>query len=187
VPELPEDRAVARVISRRAVLSAGGALALARCVGPRESGSPLLRTFADYLPRETANDVPFDPSRLEGRVVLITFIATWCFPCLTDLATLKHLERDWHDAGLTSLIIGMDLEGRLVLEPFARGYALTSPLLVATDAIRNGQTPFGRIRELPTRLLFGRDGALVTGFTGIAQYEDLERLVASEVSRTYKP
>jgi thiol-disulfide isomerase/thioredoxin len=169
------------VISRRAVLQA---LALAGCAGPRQSTAPHLSVFSAFLPRETANDVPFDPAALDGRVVLITFIATWCFPCLTDLATLKRLDRDWRDAGFTSLLVGMDLEGRLVLEPFARGYSLTTPLIIASDALRNAETPFGRIRELPTRLLFGRDGTLVVGFSGVAQYEDLERLVASEVSRS---
>lgn len=161
-----------------------GGLGFAACSTTRGSTAPRLSTFAAFLPLETANDVPYSPSQLEGRVVLITFLATWCFPCLADLVTLKRLDRDWRDAGFSSLIVGMDLEGRAVLEPFARGYNLTVPLLVASDAIRAAQTPFGRIRELPTRLLFGRDGALVVGFTGVAQYEDLERLVASEVSRS---
>jgi thiol-disulfide isomerase/thioredoxin len=167
------------------VLIAAPALALGCAHGPRASTAPPLRSFAAALPREVAGEVPFEPALLEGRVVLITFVATWCFPCLADLVTIQHLDRDWRDAGLVSVLVGMDLEGRLVLEPFARGYKLTVPLLVGTDQLRSGETPFGRIRELPTRLLFGRDGVLVSGFTGVAQYEDLERLVASEVARRF--
>ncbi len=172
------------MISRRGLVQAAAATAIAGCATTSALENPRLRNFIAWLPRETANEVTFDPSALEGRVVLITFIATWCFPCLTDLVTLSRLDRDWRDSGLTSLIVGMDLEGRLVLEPFARGYKLQVPLLVGTDELRSGSTPFGRIRELPTRLLFARSGELVTGFSGNTKYEDLERLVASEVSKS---
>lgn len=169
------------MISRRQVLVSG--LAFTACSHGRESTAPRLSSFGDWLPRETVFGVPFDPRSLEGRVVLVTFLATWCFPCLTDLVTLTHLQRDYGEAGFTNLIIGMDLEGKLVLDPFVRGYQLTDPVLVATEGIRSGDSPFGRIRELPTRLLFGRDGVLVVGFTGVAQYEDLDRLVTVEVNR----
>ncbi len=171
------------MISRRALVQAASATALGACVRAEPSTSLRLRNFTAWLPRQTANDVPFDPEALEGRVVLITFIATWCFPCLTDLVTLARLERDWKDNGFSSLLVGMDLEGRKVLEPFALGYKLTVPVIVGDDALRSGDTPFGRSRELPTRLLFARSGELVSGFSGNAKYEDLERLVASEVSK----
>lgn len=172
------------MISRRSLLWGSSALAATSCVRAEPTTTLRLRSFTAWLPLQTANDVPFDPNALEGRVVLITFIATWCFPCLTDLVTLSRLERDWKDNGFSSVLVGMDLEGRKVLEPFALGYKLTVPLIVADDALRSGETPFGRIRELPTRLLFARTGELVTGFSGNAKYEDLERLVASEVSKS---
>ena len=142
------------------------------------------RTFMNALPRQTAGTVPFEPWKLEGKVVLVTFLATWCFPCLTELVVINRLERDHGPQGFANILVGMDLEGRAVLDPFAEGYHLTMPLIVGDDRIRSGETVFGRIRELPSRILFGRSGALVVGFAGVSRYEDLERLVASEVSKT---
>jgi thiol-disulfide isomerase/thioredoxin len=169
------------MITRRELVLAG--LSLSACAHSRDSGAPRFATFGAYLPRETADGSSFDATPLQGQVVLITFLATWCFPCLAEIVTLTHLEREFGEKGFSSVVVGMDLEGRLVLEPFARGYKLGGPVLVADAPLRSGETPFGRIRELPTRMLFGRDGALVVGFTGVAQFEDLERLVAGEVAR----
>lgn len=176
--ELPEIGRAPSVISRRSLLLASLATS---CV--KRSQAPLadFRTFLSALPRQTAGRVPFEPWRLEGKVVLITFLATWCFPCLTEMVVLKRLARDHGEKGFANILVGMDLEGRAVLEPFAEGYQLTEPLIIADDRLRSGDTVFGRIRELPTRLLFNRKGQLVVGYTGVSKYEDLERLVASEV------
>ena len=168
------------MISRRAVLLAAFA---AGCTKRSETALADFRTFKNALPKETAGTVPFEPWKLEGKVVLLTFIATWCFPCLTELVVVKRLERDHKDQGFANVLVGMDLEGKAVLEPFAEGYDLEVPLLVGDDRIRSGETVFGRIRELPSRILFARSGEIVVGFSGVAKYEDLERLVASEVSK----
>lgn len=168
------------MISRREVVLA---LAAAGCTRSPDATLPRFQHFAAYLPRETANGTAFEPVALEGKVVLVTFVATWCFPCLADLVTLSHLERDFGPKGFANVIVGMDLEGRRVLEPFAAGYKISSPVVVADDRLRSGETPFGRIRELPSRVLFGRDGRVVLGYSGVTKYEDLERIVASEVSK----
>lgn len=171
------------MISRRGLLLAG--LAGAGC-SVRNSEAVLadFRTFMNALPRQTAGRVPFEPWKLEGKVVLVTFIATWCFPCLAELVVINRLENDYSLKGFANLLVGMDLEGRAVLEPFAEGYDLKVPLLVGDDRIRSGETVFGRIRELPSRVLFGRRGELVVGYSGVAKYEDLDRLVAAEVKKS---
>jgi thiol-disulfide isomerase/thioredoxin len=170
------------VISRRGLLLAS--LGAAGCARPQGATLADFRTFMNDLPRQTAGRVPFEPWKLEGKVVLVTFLATWCFPCLTELVALEHLARDYGEKGFENLLVGMDLEGRQVLDPFAEGYKLTAPLIVADDRLRAGQTMFGRIRELPSRVLFGRSGEVVVGYSGVSKYEDLDRVVAAEVRKS---
>lgn len=169
------------MISRRELLL--GSLSVAACARNPDATLADFRTFMNALPRETAGFVKFEPWKLEGKVVLVTFLATWCFPCLAELVVLSRLARDHGEAGFANVLVGMDLEGRAVLDPFAAGYKLTDPLLVADDRLRSGETVFGHIRELPSRVLFARSGATVVGYAGVSKYEDLERLVASEVSK----
>ena len=164
-------------VSRRLVL---GALLAAGC--PRaEPEPPKWRSWAAYLPRDVAGQVPFEPEAMDGQVVLVTFIATWCFPCLAEFAVLSRLDRDFAARGFRNVLVGMDLDGHKTLDPFARGYELAWPLVVADERLLSGDSLFGRVRELPSRLLFGRDGKLVLGYSGVAAYEDLAKAVAAAI------
>ena len=168
------------IFGRRPVLV--GVVLLMGC-SHRGATAPSFSAFAGVLPTETASGAPFLASGLEGRVVLVTFIATWCMPCLAELATLKKLEESLGPQGFSNVLVGMDLEGRLVLEPFVMEYTLECPLVVADDRLRSGATPFGQVRELPSRVLFGRDGAAVAASSGVSRYQELERLVMAELAR----
>lgn len=168
------------MISRRGLLL--GSLASA-CARDPASTRADFRTFMNALPRDWAGAVPFEPQTLEGKVVLVTFIATWCFPCLTELRVLSKLQADHAAQGFANVLVGMDLEGHEVLDPFVDGYQLDYPLVVADDRIRSGETVFGRIRELPSRVLFSRAGKPVIGYAGVSTYEELEHAVVSELSK----
>lgn len=161
------------MISRRGVML--GALA-SGCV-KRVPAVEYFRTFMNDLPTAVAGKVPFEPWELEGKVTLVTFLATWCFPCLTELVVLQHLQRDYGEKGFRNVLVGMDLEGIEVLQPFAAGYKLEMPLVIANDRLRAGETSWGRIRELPSRVLFNRDGQIALNYSGVASYESLEGVV----------
>ncbi|MCU0698870.1 MAG: TlpA family protein disulfide reductase [Myxococcaceae bacterium] len=152
-------------------------LLVAGCAHTTEPRFPHRDIFLGTLPQDVVGPVAFDRSAFGGKVVLVTFIATWCFPCLTDLATLDKLERDFGAKGFRQVVVGMDLEGRKVLEPFAAEYRLSYPLLVGDERLRKGQTPFGQIRELPARVLFDRQGEVIAAYSGVVSPTDLEAKV----------
>lgn len=152
------------------------ALLLAACAhGP---ALPTAQEALGSLPNDAIGD--WQPARMQGRVTVVTFIATWCFPCLVDLPVLQKLQRD-HPRDLLVVLVGMDLDGRKTLEPFVTVNALELPVLVSDERVRAGETPFGHILELPTRFVFRRDGSMAFAYTGVAEPKDLIDAVEREL------
>ncbi len=112
-----------------------------------------------------------------GRVRLVHFFATWCFPCLAETPSLNVLSQKLSGQGLDVVAIGMDLEGETVLAPFVEMNGLTFPVLIPSDDLREGRSPFGLIQALPTTFLFARDGRLAEVWEGPAEPARLEALV----------
>jgi thiol-disulfide isomerase/thioredoxin len=145
---------------------------------------PTLNAFAPALQLRAIGSVPYLYSNLPGRVILVNFLATWCFPCIGQLPLLKQAQERYAPRGFTVVAVGMDLEGAEVLEPFAREYQLNFPLLLADERIRQGQTAFGTISSLPATLLFGRDGRLITVFAGLLVPAELDALISQAVAES---
>jgi peroxiredoxin len=162
-----------------------GALAMAlmvtACARP-PSAFPHRDLFFGTIPQDLVGPVPFDRRALQGNVVLVTFVATWCFPCLTDLTTNDALERDFGGKGFKQVLVGLDLEGRKVLEPFVAEYHFAFPVIVGDDRLRRGQTPFGLVRELPMRVLFDRRGEVSAAWSGVVPPSDVRKAVQALLS-----
>jgi thiol-disulfide isomerase/thioredoxin len=125
---------------------------------------------------------PYRVAELRGKVALVTFLATWCFPCLGQLPLMQQLQTKYGDKGFEVVAIGMDLEGTRVLDPLQRQYQTLFPVLMAGDSMRQGQTIFGRIINLPTTFLFGREGAVLAIYAGPPVAEELDQLISRAVS-----
>lgn len=139
--------------------------------------APAPRPYRASLLLPSVGPVPLRPGELEGRVVLVKFLATWCLPCLSELASVLELQRRYGGKDFTVVAVGMDREGALVLEPFARQYELPFPLLLADERIRSGQSAFGPITALPTTFLLGRDGQVRLAYEGVAPPAPLGALI----------
>jgi len=118
-----------------------------------------------------------------GRVLVVQFVATWCFPCIATAPRLQDLEARYGSRGLSAVAVGMDLEGAVVLGPFQEQLRLTYPVLVGTDALREGKTTFGRITTLPTTVIVGRDGTVLAAFKGVPESGSLETFIEAALKQ----
>jgi thiol-disulfide isomerase/thioredoxin len=123
------------------------------------------------------------PAELSGQVVLVSFFATWCFPCMAEIPMLEALQREYGPRGFRVVAVGMDLEGARVLAPFAEHYGLNYPVLVADERIRSGQSAFGPIGALPTAFILDREGRAVGAWQGVAGHEALARAIEKVLGR----
>ncbi|MBI3993519.1 MAG: TlpA family protein disulfide reductase [Candidatus Lambdaproteobacteria bacterium] len=98
-----------------------------------------------------------------GRVVLLSFWATWCPPCIREMPSLERLHQSLQGRGLVVLAVSLDREGAVTVLPFVQRLALTFP--VALD-------PEGRVgalygaADLPSTFLIDRQGRVVAAAKG---------------------
>ncbi len=99
---------------------------------------------------------------LRGRVVLVTFWATWCPPCREEMSLFEGLHRDLVTQGLA--IAGVNVrEEDAVIREYANALGLTFPLIL--DPQGEIQGAYGVI-GLPTAFLIARDGRAVARAIG---------------------
>jgi peroxiredoxin len=111
-------------------------------------------------------DLDGTPNRLSdhrGKVVLLSFWATWCPPCRAEMPSMEKLYQAYRERGLAILAISNDVSGRSVVEPFVREGGLTFPVLL--DSEGDVFTQYG-VRGLPTSYVVDRRGRIVSGEIG---------------------
>lgn len=99
---------------------------------------------------------------LRGRVVLLTFWATWCAPCRTELPVFEALQREIGAEALAVVAVNARERASEVRE-YAQALGLTFALLL--DPRGAIQRRYGVV-GLPTTFLIGRDGRAVARAIG---------------------
>lgn len=91
-----------------------------------------------------------------GKVVVVTFWATWCDPCRDEMPSLQRLGRQL--AGRPFAILGVNYgESDARVADFARRLGLDFPVLLDPD---QGAPRAWRVRVLPASFVVGRDGTV---------------------------
>lgn len=114
---------------------------------PSETQPP---AFASH----TATGQPVSLDALRGRVVLLTFWASWCAECRPEMPLFERLHRDFEVQGLTVLGINFR-EDKQAIQAYAKALGLTFSLVL--DSHGTITRSYGVI-GLPTTILIGRNG-----------------------------
>ncbi len=115
---------------------------------PPAMGPPVLRA-------KDINGRQISLEQMQGRVVLITFWASWCLECRPEMPQFEQLHRDFAKHGLS--VIGVNVrEANSTIRRYAKELNLTFPLV--PDAEGEILDKFGVI-GLPTTFLIRRDAS----------------------------
>lgn len=134
-------------------------------------------------PAPPATLVTLDGRRLAtsdylGRVVILTFLATWCVPCRDELPLLSDYQQRHADKGLTVLGFSLD-EADQLAEVRAMAAPLRFPIGLLSASEAQG---YGRIWHIPVSFTIDRAGRLAdNGWKDkrpVWTPERLERVVA---------
>ncbi len=113
---------------------------------------------------------PLRLSSYRGKVVLLDFWATWCYPCREEIPHLVELQQKYGDRGLQ--IIGVSLDDSPdPVRPFCQQFHMNYP--VAMGTAKTGDL-YGGLLGLPVTFLIDRNGLIYAkhiGATDAAVFE----------------
>ena len=102
-------------------------------------------------------------SEQRGRVILLNFWATWCYPCRAEMPSINAAFTRYQSEGFLVLAIASDTQGVETVSPFARHHALTFPVLLDPQDVvgRRLQLP-----GIPTSYLLDHQGRIALAAFG---------------------
>ena len=113
---------------------------------------------------------------LKGKWVVVNFWATWCAPCVKEIPDIAAFASA-QVSNVRVLGIALDWDDEKQVKAFARKVGLTYPLVLGNDA---SEKAFGKLKGLPTTIVYDPAGKIVYRKTGTVSKELLERIVSGE-------
>jgi len=157
-----------------------GLLAYGFTHDPRAIPSPLIKKPAPAFTVKVFDGGPLHLEALRGKVVLVNFWASWCFPaCYEEAPVLERAWRAYKDRGV--VVVGVDMQDT---EAAARQFIDQFKLTFA-----NGPDPAGKIAidygvyGVPETFVINQQGVITHKQVGAVT----DRLLAEQVEPLLKP
>lgn len=147
-----------------------------------ETGAPVVP--GDVPPPRlgiTRDGDPVETTQFTGKVLVVTFWASWCGPCLQELPMLEGIQRV---AGKDRVqVVAVNIEER---DTFRRVHSRLSTLslLLAHDYNKASREAYG-VKGIPHMLIIGRDGRVLKMHRGYGE-KSLDAIIA-EINAALAP
>ncbi|HEX4857817.1 MAG TPA: TlpA disulfide reductase family protein [Usitatibacteraceae bacterium] len=115
-------------------------------------------------------------SELKGKWVVVNFWATWCAPCVKEIPDIAAFGKE-HGAKVRVIGIALDWDDEKQVRAFARKVGHTYPLVLGNDV---SEKTFGKVKGLPTTIVYTPDGKIAYQKTGTVTRELLTRVIKGE-------
>jgi thiol-disulfide isomerase/thioredoxin len=129
-----------------------------------------------FKKQSLTDNVVLDSKQLENKVVLLTFFATWCPPCIEEIPSLIELQKSYQDKEFTVVAFSVDEGGASQVANFIKKHNINYPVLMADEAVTNG---VGGVMGIPVSFLVNRKGEIVKKFLGYVEHDILEQEIKS--------
>jgi thiol-disulfide isomerase/thioredoxin len=126
------------------------------------------------LPRVGGGSVRL--SDLQGRVVVLDFMATWCAPCEMEFDHLKEIRAAYPSSEVAIYSIDVDArETESMLVTYSSEMGLTWDILRDTEGISSA--PGYEASNIPTLVVVNKDGYIAGREIGVTDADDLMAMI----------
>lgn len=122
----------------------------------------------------------FFTSDLHGKVVLISFWATYCPSCVKEMPQLVAMHKRFAARGYETIAVAVKQDQPMRVAQFAAARAL--PFTIAFDASGEIAKEFGNVRVTPMSFLIDRQGRVLKRYVGEPDWAEVDRLVERALS-----
>lgn len=123
-----------------------------------------------------SEDTLITSESLEGDVVLVSFFATWCPPCVQEIPGFITLTNEFADDDFTLLAVSVDQGGSKVVTEFMQQHDINYTVALATQKILQD---FGGVYGIPVSFLVNKEGDVVKRYTGYVPHNLLSKEIKS--------
>jgi peroxiredoxin len=139
------------------------------------AGGPGERKPAPDFTLQDLDGQPVTLSDYRGKTVVVDFWATWCPPCVFQVAELNKLWHAHRERGDVMVIgVSVDADGAPVVRPWIQEQGVDYTIALGDVELAE---EFGAL-GFPTLAVVGADGTIDSLHMGFIEYDALEELVA---------
>ena len=120
---------------------------------------------------------PLSLANYKGRVLILDFFATWCYPCKEAIPHLLNLNRKYGKQGLQILGMSVDDGSDKVVKSFIAERKINYPVTLVNEDL---QADYG-LRSVPTIYVISKQGIVAEKFQGYS--DDVARALENAVKR----
>jgi len=142
---------------------------------PAQAPDPLLHKPTPEFVRTDLEDHPIDLADYRGKVVLLTFWATWCAPCRIEMPHFIRWQNQYGPQGLQIIGVSMDDDAAPVAA-FTRKHRVNYPILIGDAPLAE---LYGGVLGLPVTFLIDRNGNIAARYKGETGLGAMERKIQS--------
>jgi thiol-disulfide isomerase/thioredoxin len=151
------------------------------------SGHVLATPMPDFTLPSVVDGKDISSEEFKGKVLLVTFFATWCPPCRQEIPSLIRLQNDLSPKGFSVLGLSLDEGGSEIVNELVENDNINYPVLMADSDVVSG---FGGVTGIPTSFLVSHEGKMIRTYAGYVPHEllkqDIEEIIPQEVKESKK-
>lgn len=117
-----------------------------------------------------------ESNSFKNKVLLVSFFATWCPPCMEEAPVFVRLQNELAADGFSVIALSVDQGSTSKVARFVEKNAINYPVLLAESKTT---MDFGGIYGIPVAFLVNKSGNVVKKYTGYVRYKDLDRDIRS--------